>query len=164
MRYLWTGLLLALCTWLSGCGLLIGHAINSSNRTGVEESQVVASLARYRQLVVDVDVERLADMFVSNAEMSHGDETPHIGQQDIRGFLKQFADYKIQKYELQATSTAVDSQTAKQHGTYSQEVLAPNCNPVKATGEFDAVWQHQPDGRWLLVRMHTMSTGPAQKN
>jgi hypothetical protein len=147
MRYLWTVPLVALCTGSSGCGLLIGHAINSSNRTKVEESQVLASLARYRQLVVDVDAERLADMFVGNGELSHGAEPPHLGQEDIRGFLKQFADYKIQKYELQAATTTVDALSAKQHGTHAQEVLAPNGSALKAAGEFDAIWQHQPDGR-----------------
>jgi ketosteroid isomerase-like protein len=137
--------------------------MNSSHRTKTEESQVAASLARYRQLVVEVDAECLADMFVGNGELSHGNEPPHVGQADIRSFLKQFGGYKIQKYELQAATTTVDARTAKQHGNYKREVLAPNGSLLMTAGEFDAVWQHQPDGRWLLVRMHTVSTGTVDK-
>jgi uncharacterized protein (TIGR02246 family) len=155
MRSTLSSILVAICVSLGGCGLVIGYALRESNRHSLEDSQVVASLARYRQLIIDVDAERLADMFVADGELSHDAEKPYLGQNQIRTFLRTFAGYKIQEYELRADSTAVEKETAKEHGTYAQVVIPPNGSPIKASGEFDATWQHQADGRWLLSRMHT---------
>ena len=69
----------ALCLGLGGCGLLIGGLLRDGMRQGSEESQVVASLARYRQLVFQVDAERLADMFTAKGELSHNAEKPWVG-------------------------------------------------------------------------------------
>lgn len=159
MRTVFINILVASCLALSGCGLVIGYALRESGRKSVEESQVIASLARYRQLVIAVDADRLADMFVADGEMSHDAEKPYLGQDQIRTFLKGLTGYRIQEYKLQALSTVVTSGTAREHGTYAQVVTSPGGDAIKAAGEFDANWQHQTDGRWLLTRMHTTSPG-----
>ncbi|MBS0446444.1 MAG: nuclear transport factor 2 family protein [Proteobacteria bacterium] len=143
---------------LSGCGLLIGHVVRQVEGEKRQEAEVVASLARYRQLSVAADAERLADMYDSGGELSHGDGPPHVGHDDILAFLKGYAGYRIRTYELQATSTSVEGDgRVTQEGRYSQTVVAPGGKTITAAGTFSARWAHQPDGRWLLRRMHTAS-------
>lgn len=150
-------LLLCLSMALSGCGLVIGHAIREGMRKKQEESQVVASLARYRQLVIAVDSRRLADMFVEDGELSNDTETPHVGQGQIRAFLESRVGYKVQDFVLSASSTTSENETATQRGTYAETVLTPDGKVSRTGGGFYAVWRHQSDGRWLLARMHMRS-------
>lgn len=147
----------AICLLLSGCGLLIGGLIRDNNRRTQDETQVTASLARYRQLVMEDDADRLSDMFTAHGELSHNTETPHVGFGPIRTFLKSFTGYKVNEYQLTAVSIKVTDRSAAQHGTYSQRVAAPDGTIIKASGSFDAAWIHESDGRWLLTRMHTSS-------
>jgi uncharacterized protein (TIGR02246 family) len=156
MRY---ALVCAVFMALGGCRAAMREARHDAAVKRHEASQVVAALARYRQLVVEVDAEGLADMFDATGELSHNNEKPHVGHEAIRGLLKNFVGYKVQDYELRAISTTVESDGATQYGTYRQTVLTPGGDTVKAEGTFEADWLHQPDGRWLLRRMHTASTG-----
>ena len=162
MRKIFLGTFLALCLALGGCGLLIGGLIRDSGRKTQEESQVLVSLDRYRQLVLHGDAERLADMYAPRGELRHNAEKPLLGPQQIRLFLKNFADHQVQSFELRARSTIVEEGAVKQRGTYHLRVLAPHGSDIQAGGEFEATWVHEPDGRWLLSRMHTFA--PAWPN
>lgn len=163
MRYLASvSVVFTVCLALTGCSLVIGHVIREGIRTRQEESQVTASLARYKNLVIDVDPERLSSMFASDGELSHNTEAPHIGQYQILAFLKTFANYKVQEYSLHAASTTFQNDTAKQLGTYTQTIVSPNDTVIEAAGDFEAKWLHQSDGRWLLARMHTNSHATAR--
>ena len=157
MRKIQLGTLLALCLALDGCGLLIGGFIRDSGRKTQEESQVTASLDRYRQLVLRGDAERLADMYAPRGELWHNAEKHHLGPEQIRLFMENSADHKVQSFELRALSTVVEEGAVKQRGTYQQRVRVPNGSDIQAAGEFEATWVHEPDGRWLLSRMHTFA-------
>lgn len=147
--------LLSSCLALGGCGLLIGHAIREGTRANEQESQVNASLERYRKLTLAQDIDRVADMFTPVGELSEGSDKPLVGQEQIRSFLKGLGTYRIQDYSLNATSTKLESGEVTQLGTYSQAVTTPIGTVVNAAGSFEAKWQRQSDGRWLLTRMHT---------
>jgi uncharacterized protein (TIGR02246 family) len=150
-------LILAASLTLSGCGLLLGHAIREGSRKTQDESQVTASLARYRNLILELQADRVADMFADDGELSHNGEKSYIGPRQISAFLKSFSGYKILKYELVAVSTAVEGENATQNGTYTQTVVAPEGNTIMAAGSFETAWRHQPDGRWLIKKMRTTS-------
>jgi uncharacterized protein (TIGR02246 family) len=156
-------LLAIVCMALGGCRSLARESRHEHAAQRYEESQVVAALARYRQLVIDVDPERLADMFDVDGELSHNDEKPYKGHETILKFLKSFTGFKVQAYELRASSTTVDADRATQTGTYRQTVLSPEGATLDAEGSFKAEWRHQPDGRWLLRLMHTSSPGDARR-
>jgi uncharacterized protein (TIGR02246 family) len=142
---------------LGGCRSLMRESRHEHAVQRNQESQVLAALARYEHLVIEVDAERLADMFDTNGELSHNDEKPYVGHDTILGFLRTFVGFNIREYELRAASTTIAGDSATQTGTYRQTVLSPTGTTIKAEGSFKAEWQHQRDGRWLLRRMHTSS-------
>ena len=157
MRTIACAALLAVCAQLGGCGLLIGGLIRDGSRKQQEQAQVVASLARYRQLIIAIDADRVADMFTPDGELSHDAQAPITGPGRIQAFLKGYADYKIQAYELRALATETNDGLASQQGTYSQTVALPSGAVAQVAGQFDANWARQADGRWLLKRLHTAS-------
>lgn len=162
MRFrLLSALLLVTSLHLGGCALVIGHAIRESSRNSEHESQVNASLTRYRNLVVAQDAERLTDMFTPSGTLSNDDATPAVGQEQIRLFFRNLPSVGNQDYAMNASSTKLDDGNAVQVGTYSQSTSMPGGAVVKTAGSFEARWQHQADGRWLLTRMHTVSSPKA---
>lgn len=144
---------------LSGCGFVIGHVIRESSRKSETESQVNASLARYSRLVVEQDVARLVDMFVPNGELLVGNDRAVVGPEQIGTFLKVAMENKVTDYSMTATSNKIEGSEVDQFGTYSQSTAAPG-GAVKTTGTFEAMWQRQIDGRWLLKKMQ-IGTHPA---
>jgi uncharacterized protein (TIGR02246 family) len=156
MRTLLVTFVLAGSLSVSGCGLLIGTLVRDGTRKKQEESQVVASLERYRTLALAADADRVADLFTDQGELSNAGEPPHRGPEQIRSFLKGLGAYQVRQYDLHATTTQVDGGAATEHGTYAQIVVTLAGNTVETAGDFDAEWVRQPDGRWLLRRMHTI--------
>jgi uncharacterized protein (TIGR02246 family) len=155
-------ILVATSAGLAGCGIgfVVRHAMRESDKTSTassqaDEHQVIASLQRYQQLALTGDTDRVADMFVPSGELSKQGDEPLTGREQIRKYLKSQADTSIRDYKLLATSTHVDGTLGLQSGTFDQSFSAPNGLVQKVTGTFDASWERQSDGRWLLARMHT---------
>jgi uncharacterized protein (TIGR02246 family) len=155
MRRILIGLLVLGSATLNGCGLVIGQLVRSQTQNLQAEQQVNASLARYRQLVMASDVDRAADMFSVDGVLTQDGEPPLKGQENIRLFLKKASGIKLQAYQLQSATTSISERSAKQHGSYAQTTLAPTGTSVSVSGEFDAQWTQQADGRWLLDSLHT---------
>jgi len=147
--------LCAVLASLSGC-LMAARHIYRATTTDPAESQLRAALERYQGLVLNTDVSRLADMFEAQGELSRDDQKPQVGHDAIAAALKaQFALAQPVEFELHAASTSVQTGSATQRGSYRQTLHAADGAAIKEEGSFDAQWQHQPDGRWLLRRMHT---------
>jgi hypothetical protein len=150
--------LAALAFSLSGCGLLVGHLIRENTRSDLEESQVIASLARYRRLCMEAAPDRLADMFSEAGELSLDGEPPHVGPAAISAYLKSPALHGARACDLRASSTKVDKAAATQSGRYVQTLPSPAGGSGTTTGTFEADWLRQADGRWLLTRLRTLSS------
>jgi uncharacterized protein (TIGR02246 family) len=150
--------ILAFCAILAalpGCRLMVREARRDSAVERHQDAEVDAALARYRDLVVQVDAPRLADMFDADGEISYGDQKASVGHDAILAFFNSFAGYKVVAYELRATGTSAQGGSATQSGTYSQTAQSPSGETIKTEGKFEARWARQADGRWLLKRMHT---------
>ena len=143
---------------LSGCGFVIVHGVRHAYvaYTTKQENEINAALARYRTLTLRMQPEKVAAMFDLNGEVSHESQDPVIGREAILAFVNSFVGYKILEYELTATSTAVQGESATQKGTYRQKVIAPTGETVAVQGTFEARWSRQT-GSWLISRMHTVS-------
>lgn len=122
-----------------------------------EEPRVAAALEHYRELIMAIDAPGIAAMYTSDGELSHADGKPYIGPENIRAFLQQFSNFKILAYDLTAAATKVEGNTATQTGTYRQTVVTPDGKTVRVHGTFEIRWSRQPDGRWLVRRLHTES-------
>jgi len=146
---------------LSGCGLLVGHALRAASEQRDRQAEVVASLARLGQLVTEARPALLADMFTADGQLSWAGEATRVGRPAIDAFFRTFADHKVIGITLTPATTDVDGQTGTQQGSYAQTLRAPDGHAVKAGGRFDIHWRHQPDGRWLIVRLQTVAAPAA---
>lgn len=148
-----------LSLWLlSGCAFVVIHGIRHAYTTYVKPvNEVEAALAQYRTLVLGMQTDKAASMFDASAELSHEDQTPVVGQVAISAFLSSFVGYKVLEYELTATGTTLNGETAIQLGNYRQKVEAPGGETVAVRGRFEARWSHQANGSWLISRLHTAS-------
>jgi len=141
-----------LCLWLAvalaGC------------TTGPAPKQAVAvALENYIQLLRRQDAAGLSELFISDATSSHADQKPIVGRAAIRALLEAFANYKVLAHEMPVTSVSVQGNRVTQTGTYHQTVRTPDGQTIQVRGVFTAEWERQPDGSWLIRRMHTDSPG-----
>ena len=122
------------------------------------QHQLTNRLAQYEAAMRRMDFNGVAANFAETAELATSG-TPSIrGRENIRTFLQSFSSYKIQKADLQADSTIVHANSARQLGTYSQRVTLPSGETIDVSGRFAADWVRDPAGRWLLAKMETIPT------
>ena len=141
---------------LPGCGFIIVHGTRQAIAAYTsQESEVNDALARYRALVLRMEPDKLAETFDSRGEVSNGNQTPLKGREAILTFFNSFAGFKILEYEIAATSTTVQGDKAVQKGNYREKMVEPSGETVTVKGIFSAQWSRQPDGHWLILRMHT---------
>ena len=146
----------------AGCGSMATSNIAQNKTAASAETQINATLSRYRELIVRMEPATIALLFTEHGAISHGEQAPIIGRQAIQAFLASFAAYKIIKYELKAKSTLVENGVATQFGTYRQVVTIPAGQTVAVQGTFVAKWERQADSQWLMRCLHTDSTAAAQ--
>lgn len=157
MKFRWFSLLFAVLIGLVGCQSNnggISHADTGIRRQ--EATQVVAALASYRQLVINLDSERLADMFTPDGELIFNEAQPYKGRAAVLGYWRAFNGFKVDVYDLRATATSIESGAATQTGSYSQSASGPDGRQYKSSGRFETDWLQQPDGRWLIRRMRVV--------
>ncbi len=121
------------------------------------ERQLASRLARYHDLVLQMDSAGIATLFTSDGSIAHETQTPLTGRPAIRDFLDRFASFKVLAYEIGADRTTVTGGTAVQEGRYHQTVRLPDGKTIEVAGTFRTDWQRQPDGTWLIQTMRTAS-------
>ena len=135
--------------------LLLAVALAGCTAGPAPERTVAAALENYVQLLRRQDAAGLAELFVPEGSSSHADQKPIVGRSAIRAFLESFASYKVLAHEMPVTSVSVQGNRVTQTGTYRQTVRTPAGETIQVRGVFVAEWERQPDGRWLIRRMHT---------
>jgi uncharacterized protein (TIGR02246 family) len=118
------------------------------------ERQVDDALAAFRKSIADNNVDATVSLLAPDASLSNANEPPIIGTAAIGAFLRTFAGFHIDDYQLTGVSTQVNGDTATQRGHYHQAVTTPDGKPVEVDGVFEAIWK-QRNGQWRLERMHT---------
>jgi ketosteroid isomerase-like protein len=117
--------------------------------------QIVAALERYRLAVLEFDIEREVSSFTEDAELSQGNEAVVQGRTTIRSLLTAPNSAKVIAYDLHAAATRVLGSTAIQNGVYSQRIISADHESMLVKGVFEVQWARQPDGTWLISRLHT---------
>jgi len=60
---------------------------------------------------------------------------------------------KTEGKEMKGGSLQILGPSALQSGTFKQKVRLPDGKVVESQGTFEAEWDRQPDGSWLVSRM-----------
>ncbi len=138
---------LAALAALAGCGSL---AMQEEAPARIE-----AALQTYSASVLAMDADRIAAAFTPDGELQNPGREPLKGPEAIKAFLKSFTGVKVEENELKGVSLQIVGPSALQDGTFRQKTRLANGEVVEAKGTFEAEWERQPDGSWLLARMTT---------
>jgi len=138
---------LAALAALSGCGSL---AIEDDAPARIE-----AALQAYSGRVVAMEADRIAAAFTADGEVQEGDQPPVKAPDAIRASFASRAGAKIEENVLKGTSLQIVGPSALQAGTFRQKTRLADGTVVETTGTFEAEWERQADGSWLIARMTT---------
>jgi ketosteroid isomerase-like protein len=116
--------------------------------------QIVAALERYRQAVLELDIEHEVSSFTEDAELALGGEPVVQGRTTIRSLLLAPNADKVVAYDLHVAATRVLGATAVQNGVYSQRSISPQHQALLVKGVFEVQWARQSDGSWLISSLH----------
>ena len=119
------------------------------------ESQVLAALKHYAQLIEKMDNAGIAALFTEDGEIVNPGGDPIKGPAAIEAFLKQFSDYHVVSEMLEPQKTQVDGDRAKQEGTFRQRVRGPDGNAREVSGTFTIDWMRDSSGAWRIQRVAT---------
>lgn len=146
---------LACALALSGCGfIVIRSAKYAYGEFTKDERAVDTALSKYRQLVVDRETDKIADMFDVASELAVEEQAPVLGRDAIRAYLQARGDDKVVEYELTPSTTTVSGANGSQRGTYRQKLRTPEGQETTVQGRFEAQWVRQANGPWLIRRLH----------
>jgi ketosteroid isomerase-like protein len=134
--------------------LLLWLGCQAASGDGVAE-QIIAALERYRVAVVELDIDREVASFAEDAQLSQGSDPAFQGRATIRALLQSQAGFKVVGYDLRTAATRVQGKVAFQNGLYTQRIISPQHESKIAKGVFEVEWSRQPDGSWLISRLHT---------
>jgi ketosteroid isomerase-like protein len=138
---------LAALAVLSGCGSL---AMQEDGPARVE-----AALKAYSASTLAMDVDKLAASFTEDGELQDRDREPVKGRAAIRTHLKSLEGAKVLENEVTGSWLQLVGASALQSGTFRQKSRLADGTVVESKGTFEAEWERQPDGSWLLARMTT---------
>ena len=138
---------LAALAALSGCGSL---AMQEEAPARIE-----SALRAYSANMRAMDAGKIAASFTEDGEMQDRDREPVKGREAIRTFLRSISGVTVDENEVKGVSLQIVGPSALQTGTFRQKSRLADGKVVESKGTFEAEWERQPDGSWLLARMTT---------
>ncbi len=143
----WTPAALAALVALSGCGSL---AMQDD-----APARIQAALSAYSARVLAMDADGIAATFTPDGELQNPGRDPIKGPDAIRTFLKSFTGVTVEENEIRGVFLQIVGAGALQTGTFRQKARLADGTVVDSKGTFEAEWERQADGSWLLARMTT---------
>ena len=119
-------------------------------------AEVRAALARYNELLAQMDSRGIAAMYTADGEMSEPGQPATQGRDSIRTFLDSFAGYHVEENAMTSDTIVVRATSLVQSGRFSQRVRMPDGTEVRPRGSFTAEWVRESDGQWRIRRMHSV--------
>ncbi len=138
---------LAVLAAFSGCGSL---AIE-----GDAPARVDAALKAYSASLLAMDADGIAAAYTPEGELQDPGHPPVTGPDAIRAFLRSFTGVTVEEQEFKVSALQVVGPDALQRGTFRQKARLADGKTVESKGTFEAEWERQPNGTWLLARMTT---------
>lgn len=131
----------------AGCGSL---AMQEDSPARIE-----AALKAYSASVLAMDADRIAASFTEDGELQNPGREPLRGPEAIKAFLKTFSGVTVEENELKGDSLQIVGPSALQTGTFRQKARLADGKVVETKGTFEAEWERQENGSWLIARMTT---------
>ena len=138
--------------------LALGAALAGCGSLGLQEdapARIEAALEAYSAGLRAMDADRAAAWFTADGELQHPGRDPIKGPDAIRAFLKSFEGVTVEENELKSVTLQIVGLGALQTGTFRQRVRLASGKVVETKGTFEAEWERQADGSWLIARMAT---------
>jgi ketosteroid isomerase-like protein len=142
---------LAALAALSGCGSL---AIEDNAPARIE-----AALQAFSRYTLAMEADRVAAAFTAEGEIQEGDQPPVKAPEAIRATFTARAGARVEESVFKGTSLQVLGPSALQGGTFRQKTRLSDGKVVETKGSFEAEWERQSDGSWLIARL-TMNPLP----
>ncbi len=140
----------AAAAFATGCASAPGGMVTGTAPDDPNVARVALALDRYAESMRAMDSERIVATFEEDGAIL-GPDTPGIkGRPAIRESLESLQGFKVLDHRFRVKATHLDGGVATQDGDFEQSLSTPEGGQVRAHGDFQAVWDRQPDGGWLL--------------
>jgi SnoaL-like domain len=135
--------------------LMISISIYSCSETSVKTTPQDL-IKKYELLVLEMKADSIAQLFTTDAEIGHEDQSPVRGRDSIYAFLSSFKTVRVINNHDEILSSAVKNDSAILNGSYAQTVIASGKDTVNVAGKFTATMVRDKDS-WLISKMKTRS-------
>ena len=120
--------------------------------------KVENAMQQYDNYILHTNAKDIAAMFTTDGELTPPSGNRIHGKDSIEYFLSHFYNIKIKTQKSTTHSIRRFGDTAFQYGKYYQHAVVNNTT-AEVHGMFQANWVIKPDGKLLLKKLRTWSTG-----
>jgi len=114
-------------------------------------------IEKYERLVLEMKADSIAQLFTTDAEIVHEDQSPVRGRDSIYSFLSSFKNVRVVDNHDQVVSSSIIDDSAILNGNYTQTVIVSGKDTVNVTGKFTATMIRDKNRNWLISKMKTRS-------
>jgi len=136
--------------------LVISISVNSCSETSVKTSPQDV-IKKYERLVLEMKADSIAQLFTTDAEIGHEDQSPVRGRDSIYSFLSSFKNVRVVDNHDQVVSSFITDDSAIVNGNYTQRVIVSGKDTVNVAGKFTANMIRDENRNWLISKMRTRS-------
>jgi len=132
--------------------LIISISIYSCSETTVKTSPQDL-IKKYERLVLEMKADSIAQLFTTDAEIGHEDQSPVSGRDSIYSFLSSFKNVRVISNHDEITSSAIKNDSATVNGSYTQTVVVSGKDTVNVAGKFTANMIRDKNRNWRMSKM-----------
>src|SRR6476646_4827275 len=118
---------------LAGFTSILCSCANNATKESPEEV-----IKRYERLVLEMKADSISQLFTTNAEIGHEDQSPVRGRDSIYSFLSSFKNVRVVDNHDQVVSSFITDDSAIVNGNYTQRVIVSGKDTVNVAGKFTA--------------------------
>ena len=136
--------------------LVISISVYSCSETSVKTSPQDV-IRKYERLVLEMKADSIAQLFTTDAEIGHEDQSPVRGRDSIYSFLSSFKNVRVVDNHDQVVSSSITDDSAIVNGNYNQTMIVSGKDTVNVGGKFTANMICDKNRNWLISKMRTRS-------
>ena len=120
-----------------------------------ETPQII--IKKYERLVLEMKADSISQLFTTDAEIGHANQSPIKGRDSIYAFLSSFKNVRVLSNRDSIATTSIKNDSAIVTGIYRQTVIVSEKDTVHVAGEFIANMVRNTNNNWLIWKMKTRS-------
>ena len=136
--------------------LAISICVYSCSETSVKTSPQDV-IKNYERLVLEMKADSIAQLFTTDAEIGHEDQSPVRGRDSIYSFLSSFKNVRVVDNHDQVVSSSITDDSAIVNSNYNQTMIVSGKDTVNVAGKFTANMICDKNRNWLISKMRTRS-------